>query len=77
MKWFKNLWNGWKRIAKIIGNFQARIIFTLFYFAILWMAGFVVRLGSDPLNTKAKLRKTNWDNWDHPDQTLEDAGKQY
>lgn len=77
MKWFRNLWVQWKRIAKVIGNFQARIIFTIFYFVILWIAGIVVRISSDPLNTKAGLRKTNWNTWDHPIQTLEEAGKQY
>ena len=35
MELLKKIWEGWKKIAHKIGNFQARIILLVFYFIIL------------------------------------------
>ncbi len=77
MRVLKHLWKRWLTIAKIIGNFQAQIVFTLFYFLILWIVGIIVRLTSDPLHLKKKSIKSNFILWQHPVESLEQAGKQY
>jgi hypothetical protein len=51
----RNLWEWWKRIAKRVGDFQARIILILFYFLVLGPFALALRLGDDPLETKGKL----------------------
>jgi len=35
MVFLKRLWQGWKRVGKKIGDFQARLLLTIFYFVIL------------------------------------------
>lgn len=45
-------WEVWKRIAKGIGDFQARVILFLFYFVILGPFVLVVRWMTDPLTIK-------------------------
>jgi hypothetical protein len=49
----KKLWEWWKRVARKIGDFQARILLTIFYFIILGPFALAIRLGSDPLAIKA------------------------
>jgi len=48
----RRLWEGWKRIARKIGDFQARALMTLFYFVILGPLALVLRWRSDPLAIK-------------------------
>jgi len=50
----RRLWQGWKRIAHKIGDFQARVLLTIFYFVIVAPFGLAVRTFSDPLALKAK-----------------------
>ena len=50
----RRLWQGWKRIAHKIGDFQARVLLTIFYFVIVSPFGLAVRTFSDPLALKAK-----------------------
>ncbi len=47
------LWRGWKRIAHKIGDFQARVLLTVFYFVILAPFALIVRLAADPLAVKS------------------------
>jgi hypothetical protein len=46
------LWARWKRVAKRIGDVQARILLTIFYFLVLAPFALVVRWGMDPLAIK-------------------------
>ena len=48
----RKMWEGWKRVAKRIGDFQARVILTLLYFIILGPFALIVRWGADPLSLK-------------------------
>lgn len=50
---FGRLWRGWKRLARRIGDIQARVLLTLFYFVILSPFALIVRWASDPLAIKA------------------------
>jgi hypothetical protein len=45
----RRLWEGWKRVGRKIGDFQARVLLTLFYFVILAPFALVVRGTADPL----------------------------
>jgi lipopolysaccharide/colanic/teichoic acid biosynthesis glycosyltransferase len=49
------LWEGWKRVAKRIGDVQARILLTIFYFLFLAPFALVVRWRMDPLAIKTDM----------------------
>ncbi len=49
----RKLWEGWRHIAKRIGDFQARVLLAVFYFVLFWPFALAVRWGSDPLAIKA------------------------
>ena len=55
--WFSRLWEGWKRLGKRLGDFQARVFLTVFYFVILAPFALVVRGLADPLGLK---RPAGW-----------------
>ena len=42
-------WGAWKRVARRIGDLQARILLTLFYYVVLGPFALVLRWRSDPL----------------------------
>jgi hypothetical protein len=42
----------WKRVAHAVGNFQARILLTVFYGIIVLPFGILARLFADPLRIK-------------------------
>ena len=48
----KKLWEGWKRIAHVIGDFQARVLLTVIYALLVLPFGVAVRFLSDPLRIK-------------------------
>jgi hypothetical protein len=64
MKTLKRAWEAWKKIAKKIGNFQARVILTVFYGVLLMPFGLAARFFSDPL--RIKRRPEQW--LDHPNE---------
>ena len=79
MKLVKVLWKRWLVIARIIGNFQGQVILTLFYFFLIWPLGIVFSLFADPFRLRSgqALRKTNFEKWEHPKESLEEARRQY
>ena len=48
----RRLWQGWKRIGRKIGDVQARILLTIFYFVIVAPFALAVRVFADPLKPK-------------------------
>jgi hypothetical protein len=46
------MWEGWKRVAHVIGDFQARVILTIFYAVLVLPFGLLVRLLADPLHIR-------------------------
>jgi hypothetical protein len=48
----RRLWRVWKRFAKRIGNFQARVFLAVFYFTFFCLFALAVRWTSDPLAIK-------------------------
>ncbi len=73
--WGKRAWKAWMRIATVIGDFQARVIFSVFYFVIVLPFGLLVRLFIDPLGIKGR-RSTTWTNFADRTQTLDQANRQ-
>jgi hypothetical protein len=53
----KKAWEGWKSFGHKIGDLQARLILTLFYFAIVAPFSLLVRFFSDPLSLKRGTTK--------------------
>jgi len=51
---FRRLWEGWKKIARKIGDFNARVILTIFYFILLCPFALIMKLFTDPLEIKNK-----------------------
>jgi hypothetical protein len=69
------LWEWWKRVAKRIGDVQARILLTVFYFLILAPFALVVRWGMDPLAIKTA---SGWRSKEGtPGNPLERASRQF
>jgi hypothetical protein len=52
------LWAVWVRLARAVGQFQARLLLTLLYFVALLPFGICVRLFGDPL--RIRKRPTKW-----------------
>jgi hypothetical protein len=48
----RRLWESWKRVARVIGNFQARVLLTVFYAVLILPFGLAVRLFADPLRVR-------------------------
>ena len=49
---YKHLWRGWQRIARVIGNVLSRIVTTVGYVVAMPLFAIGVRLFSDPLQLK-------------------------
>jgi len=63
MNLLKRAWRCQKRFARQLGNFQARVLLTIFYFVLVLPFGLAVRLLADPL--RAKKLPTQW--LEHPE----------
>lgn len=48
----RGVWEAWKRIARAIGNFQARVILTILYVALIIPIGLMVRAVADPFRAR-------------------------
>lgn len=51
---FRRLWEGWKRVAKKIGDFQARLVLTIFYVLVIGPFALLIRWRGDPLGIKGR-----------------------
>ena len=54
---FRRAWEGWKKIARKIGDFNARVILTIFYLILLMPFALLIKLFTDPLEIKKKAYK--------------------
>ena len=74
----KRLWKWWVPRAHRIGNFQARLILTIFYFTMFMPFAILVKLFTDPLRIKPKTPK-GWIERDNEqvDDLLARARKQF
>jgi hypothetical protein len=59
MNLFKKFWEKWKIFGHKVGNFQARLILSLFYFTVVCPFGMIVKFISKPL----RLQLSHGSNW--------------
>ena len=64
------------RFAMVIGNFNSRVVLTLFYAIVVLPFGLAVRIFRDPLAIRQK-RSSAWTDIKHPTQTIEEGRKQF
>ena len=76
LNWWRRAWERWKRIATVVGDFQARVVLSLFYFVIVLPFGLAVRIFSDPLKL-SKKQQAGWTDFAERTQTVEEARKQF
>ncbi len=75
--WLLPLWERWKVIAHVIGNFQARVLLSLLYFVLIPLFGLLVRILMDPLQLRRRSRESFWLATPHKEQSLTDARRQF
>jgi hypothetical protein len=73
--WLLPAWNGWKRIARRVADFQGRVLLTVLYLVLVAPVGLVLRLVADPLRGR-RPQKTNWTPRDAAPITLDEARRQ-
>ncbi|HEY4492712.1 MAG TPA: hypothetical protein VI958_11980 [Acidobacteriota bacterium] len=56
MSFLKRAWGGWKKIARKIGDFQARLILGVFYFVIMGPLSLIIRR-NDPLGIRKEAQR--------------------
>jgi len=71
------MWDGWKHFAKMVGDFQARVILTVIYFLLVAPYAVIVRAVSDPLRTKSGARASMWQGKAAERISLETARRQF
>lgn len=74
--WYKKLWDGWMRVAKVIGNFNARVILSLFYFVLMVPIGLIVGATKDYLGIREHPTST-WKEMDGHAQSVEEGRRQF
>jgi hypothetical protein len=60
MKLIAGLWKRWLKIAAVIGEVQALIIFTAIYFLVVAPIALAMKLISDPLAYRSRKRSSFW-----------------
>jgi len=73
----RSLWEWWKRVARRIGDMQARVLLTLFYFVVIGPFALVVRWASDPLAIKAGTPRGWQPRTDNEGTAMEQATRQF
>lgn len=69
----KKIWQNWKNISKKIGSFQTKIIFSIFYFCLIFPLGFILNFFKDFLKTK---KNPEWENFINNASNLEQMKNQ-
>jgi len=75
MNVLRTVWRKWRAFGKVMGDFVARIVMTIFYFTIAIPFGMGVRLFKDPLHLESQ--QTGWLKREERDDTIEDARRLY
>ena len=68
----RTVWERWKKIAQVIGDFIGRIVLTIFYFTIFAPFGLAMRFLGDPLAIRLK-RSPRWVERVVSDQSMDKA----
>jgi hypothetical protein len=70
------IWARWKVIAHAIGNFQARVLLSVFYFVVVPPFALIVKV-KDPLGLRQRDRASAWLERPAPDTSSESAHRQF
>ncbi len=70
MQALRKIWSGWKAFAHVIGDFQARLLLSLFYFVVVGPFALGLKMFSDPL----QLGRTTSAGWLVRNPPLHDGG---
>ena len=73
----RRAWERWKVIAKKIGNFQSRVILTLFYLLIVPIFALIVKVFKDPLHLRSSEGESYWRERTAPQPTESSARRQF
>jgi hypothetical protein len=73
----KTAWQAWKFLGRKFGDFQARLILSIFYFMIIAPFSLLVRFFSDPLSLKPGTAKGWILKWDAQRTELQRATQQF
>lgn len=57
--WLQKVWHAWKTFARKLGDFNSRLILTLFYFVIVGVVSLLVGRWQNYLESRAPSR-SNW-----------------
>lgn len=77
MNLLKLLWKKWMAFSLVFGTFMSRVILTVLYFLLLLPYGILIRLFSDPLQTKTVPKGTAWKPHAKIEGLLDKFTKQY
>ncbi len=55
----RKVWDAWKELASYVGDFQARLILTAFYFTVAMPFALIAR-ALDPLQIGRRVRRSTW-----------------
>ena len=73
----RRLWENWKGITGYIGDFQARLLLTVFYFTAAVPFGVLMRLVGDPLHVRDRPATSGWMKRQTRDTDLPAAQRQF
>ena len=71
---FKRFWLNWRDFSKRAGNFQSRIVLSLFFFIFISPLALILKMFSDPLKIKPPGRCQSF--W-HPKQKIPENLEEY
>lgn len=75
---FRKLWEHWKIYAGFIGEFQSRLLLSVFYFTVMLPFGVFARLFDKSLDLNfSDQRKSGWVKREVGAETLEDAAQHF
>ena len=55
--WWRRIWQGWRSVARKIGDFQARVLLTVLYYVVFAPFALLVNWSGDPLSLNPKTPK--------------------
>ena len=74
--WYRRLWDGWMVVARVIGNFNARLLLSLFYFLVILPLGLVVGTARDFMGIRRRPQSSWHPKTDSP-RSIEKGRRQF
>jgi hypothetical protein len=73
----QSIWQAYKELASHVGDFQARLLLTVFYFTLALPFGLLARLILDPLEIRKRPLTSGWVKHQIGDQEIKEAQQQF